>query len=93
MNAEGIREFKCMEESVSDNSGAIIRSAGLQKTTYHFGSENAAEFVAKLYRVTSAIRSHTGLYSHVKFALKEKRRIMRMHVLKKGSQNAKYLGL
>lgn len=67
MNAQRVREFKRMKESVRDDSRAVVRTSSFQESTNHLRPEDAAGLVAKLYRVTAAVRSYTGLDPHVEF--------------------------
>lgn len=65
MNAERVWKFEGVEEGVGDDCRAVVRATRLQEPADHLRSQYAAEFVAELYCVTAAVRSHARLYPHV----------------------------
>lgn len=71
MHAQRVRELERVEEGVSDDRRPIVGTPCFQESADHLRPQHASELVAKLYRVSTAVRGHARLDAHVEFSCVE----------------------
>ena len=71
MHAQRVRELERVEEGVGNDRRPIVGAPCLQESADHLWPEHAAELVAQLYRVSTAVRGHARLHTHVELPCDE----------------------